>query len=296
MKTRSTSLLVFAIAAGAMIALAGGGFVPGLAARMAAAQEPAKDQNAAPVPKAADASTVNAKGADGWGSLKGRFVYDGAVPAPVKLNAAGQQFCGQFRLVAENLVVSPKGGIANVVVWLRGNKAKVNPKFEQSRSDKVVLDNRNCRFVPHVVGLRVGQTLVITNSDPVAHDANIDGSSTKSNWLLPAGTSIDQAIAGAEILPAPVNDSVNGLMQAWMVVRPNPYFAFSDTNGNFDIKDLPAGEWEFQVWQEKSGYVTNVTVGGQEVKWAKGRVKWTIDANKTTDLGEMKLGAAQFNK
>ena len=85
-------------------------------------------------------------------------------------------------------------------------------------------------------------------------------------------------------------------MHAWMVVRPNPYFAISDKDGNFEIKDLPVGELEFQVWQERSGYVTDAKIGGQATKWPKGRVKWTIEDGKTTDLGEMKLAAAQFNK
>ena len=44
-------------------------------------------------------------------------------------------------------------------------------------------------------------------------------------------------------------------MSARLVVRPNPYFAVSDAKGNFEIKDLPAGELEFQVWHEHCGYV-----------------------------------------
>lgn len=239
-----------------------------------------------------------------WGSIKGRFVYDGTAPVQAKLNIdKDQATCGGHDLVDQSLEVAPTGGIANVVVWIaaktidnKPQKVKVNPGFAKTADAKVELNNKNCHFIPHVVGLRVNQTLVIKNSDPVAHNTKIDGLNTQINPLIPADTSSEQVIDAAENVPAPVSCSIHGWMHAWMVVRPNPYFAISDKDGNFEIKDLPAGELEFQVWQEKSGYVTDASVGGQEVKWPKGHVKWTVEADKTTDVGEMKLGAAQFNK
>ena len=98
-------------------------------------------------------------------------------------------------------------------------------------------------------------------------------------------------------LPAPVSCSIHGWMRARMVVRPNPYFAISDKDGNFEIKDLPAGELEFQVWQENARLRHRCRRRRPEKsKWPKGRVKWTIEADKTTDLGDMKLEAEQFNK
>ena len=241
------------------------------------------------------ATGAEANAADGWGSIKGRFLYDGAAPAPVKVNAGGQAFCGQIPLVNEDLVVAKDGGIANVVVWVR-SKVKINPKFAAAAANNVPLDNRNCHFEPHVVGLVVGQTLVIKNSDPIAHNTKIDGQNTQVNPLIPAGAVNAVPIAALENVPAPVNCSIHGWMHAWMVVRPNPYFAISDKDGNFEIKDVPAGEWEFQLWHERSGYVTDATISGKNVKWLKGRVKWTVEGDKAADLGEMKLAAAQFNK
>jgi hypothetical protein len=278
MTTTPTKSWLIAGAISAMIALAGSRIVA-----------------AGPQAKAADAPAAQAKAADGWGSVKGRFVYDGAAPAPVKLNVGGQPFCGQFPLVSEDLVVAKNGGIANVVIWVRG-KVKMNPKFAATATDKEVLDNLNCRFAPHVIGLRVGQTLVIKNSDQVAYVTKIDGVSTQATWLIPANTSVDQAIIGPENLPASLSDSIHPWKHGWMLVRPNPYFAISDTQGNFEIKDLPAGEWEFQLWQEKSGYITGATVGGQKLNWLKGRVKWSIADDKTTDMGDIKITAAQFSK
>jgi plastocyanin len=242
------------------------------------------------------ALAAGAASAEGWGSLKGRFTYDGTAPVPTKLNIdKDQAVCGTHDLVDQSIEVGSTGGLANVAVWVR-SKVKVNPDFEKTANDKVTLDNHNCHFEPHAIGLRVGQTLTIKNSDPVAHNTKVDGQNLQVNPLIPAGSSVDQSIDAPETLLVPVSCSIHGWMHAVLVVRPNPYFAISDKDGNFEIKDLPAGEWEFQVIHERSGFVTDATVGGQEVKWPKGHVKWTIEDGKTTDLGEMKLGAAQFNK
>ena len=107
------------------------------------------------------------------------------------------EVCGKHDLEDEGLVVGPSGGIANVVVWLR-SKVKVSPKFDATKADKVILDNKNCHFVPHVVGLRTGQTLVIKNDDPVAHNTKIDGLNNQMNPLIPASATSEQAIDVAE--------------------------------------------------------------------------------------------------
>ncbi len=233
-------------------------------------------------------SSVSARAAD-WGSIKGRFVFDGTPtpPTPIKIDK-DVEVCGKHNLMTQDLVVGPDGGVANVVVWVR-SKVKVNPEYKKTADDKIVLDNKNCHFIPHVVGVRVGQTLEIKNSDPVAHNTKIDGLNLQVNPLIPAGAADDEAISLPENLPAHVSCSIHQWMSALLVVRPNPYFAISDEKGNFEIKDLPAGELEFQVWHEHCGYVTKAVINGEDVKWPKGRVTWTIKAGDTTNLGDMKI-------
>jgi hypothetical protein len=84
-------------------------------------------------------------------------------------------------------------------------------------------------------------------------------------------------------------------MKSWILVRDNPYFAVTDKDGKFEIKDVPEGEWQFQVWQEKSGYLTDVKVGGKKTTWAKGRLTQKF-AGKDVDLGEILVGEANFKK
>ena len=70
--------------------------------------------------------------------------------------------CGKHKLVNEELVVSEDGGLANVVIFVRSKKVTVHPDLEDgSKADALVLDNKNCRFEPHVGFVQTGQTLTI---------------------------------------------------------------------------------------------------------------------------------------
>jgi hypothetical protein len=84
-------------------------------------------------------------------------------------------------------------------------------------------------------------------------------------------------------------------MKAWVVVRPNPYAAVSKADGSFEIKNVPAGEVELQLWHEKAGYIGEINVGGKAEKIAKGRKKLKV-ASGDNDLGTVVLDANLFKK
>ncbi|HKD35715.1 MAG TPA: hypothetical protein VKB78_02915 [Pirellulales bacterium] len=237
--------------------------------------------------------------AEDWGTLKGKFVFDGKAPPPTAIDVTkDQEYCGNKGLVNEELVVdATTGAIANVMLWVRKKDVPIHPDYEKTASETVVLDNKGCRFEPHVQGIRVGQTLQLKNSDPVAHNTNVQGRNNQINPLIPAKSSSDQKIDQSEILPALVSCNIHPWMKGRLIVRDNPYFAVSKKDGTFEIKNVPAGDIEFVVYHEKSGYVTDATLNGQTVKWPKGVMKVTIKAgDEPTDLGEIKLSSAQFNK
>ena len=98
-------------------------------------------------------------------------------PTPAAIDVTKDpEYCGNKGLVNEELVVDRKtGALANVMLWVRKKDVPVHPDYEKTASDTVVLDNEGCRFQPHVQGIRVGQTLQLKNSDPVAHNTNVQG-------------------------------------------------------------------------------------------------------------------------
>lgn len=241
---------------------------------------------------------VSVAEAEDWGTLKGRFVYSGDIPAASELKADKDvEVCGKHKLLSEELVVGADKGVANVVVFVRDKDVKVHPDAAAAaKSAKVVLDNKDCRFEPHVALVQVGQDLVVKNSDTVGHNSNIATlKNSPSNNLIPAGGEAKVSFKSAEAIPAQVTCNIHPWMKAWLVVRDNPYAAVSGADGSFEIANLPAGEVELQIWHEKAGYIGEIKVGGKAEKTAKGRKKVKITP-AGTDLGEMVLDTSLFAK
>jgi len=229
--------------------------------------------------------------ADQWADLTGRFVLDGPVPTPAKLVVSKDtEVCGKHPLVDESLVVGPDGGIANVIVYVRSAKVKVHPDLAKPEGE-VVLDNKNCRFEPHVLPIQIGQTLLLKNSDPIGHNSNVQPLGDQgANPLIAAGTDAKHKFNRKQTLPVPVSCNIHPWMKAYVLPRDNPYTAVSDEDGNFTIKDLPAGaKLEFQVWQEKAGYLE------AKSDWKKGRFEMTLKPGEN-NLGVIKVKPALFEK
>jgi plastocyanin len=248
------------------------------------------------------AEVAEAPAAGGWGHLKGKFVYDGAPPkAPAVQITKDQAFCGEFDLVDESLLVNAENkGLANVVVALylkRGAEAPdVHESYADSVSAAVELDNENCRFEPHVTLLRTSQTLHVVNSDQVGHNTKIDTlDNPASNVTVPVGGSFDQQFTASERRPAAVSCSIHPWMKGWLIVQESPYAAVSNKDGEFEIANLPSGNWTFHVWHGAGGNIDEVTVNGKTTKWSKGRVDFAIQPDQTMDLGEVKVSPDMFN-
>ena len=83
-------------------------------------------------------------------------------------------------------------------------------------------------------------------------------------------------------------------MSAVLLVRPDPFFAVSSSDGTFEIKGLPAGkEIEFQAWHERAGFVSTIKLNGKATTWDKGRFKQKLKAGDN-DLGDIKIAPKNF--
>lgn len=233
-----------------------------------------------------------------WGDLTAKFVLDGKAPtAKLIVPNKDQEICGKFKLVDEQLVVNPSNnGIANVVVFLylaRGVKPPaIHESYEKTANDPVVLDNKNCRFEPHIVALRTGQPLQVGNSDSVGHNTNITTlNNVGQNVIVPTGTNMKMTFAAPENNVSPIACNIHPWMKAYAVIKDHPYVGISDADGNVTIKNLPAGKWTFQLWQEAIGYVDTAKQDNKPVKWMRGRVEVEIKKGMNT-LGEIKIPVA----
>lgn len=233
-------------------------------------------------------ASVAATASAQWGNLKGKIVYDGKAPEAKKLDTSKEAMCVAHNLTDESLLVGPDGGIKDVVIFVRTKGVKVNPSLEKP-ADKVEIDNKDCRFEPHILPLLLSQTLVVKNSDPFSHNSNVtEVGGQGANPLIAPGKEATYKYARAQVIPQPVACNIHPWMKALVLPRDNPYFAVTKADGTFEIKDLPAGKLEFQVWQEKAGNVDTKA-------WPKGRFTMDIKAGDN-DLGTVKLEPKLFNK
>lgn len=232
-----------------------------------------------------------------WGALKGRFLVDGTVPVPEAVKLGPDPVCHAAKPVDESVLIGKEGGLQNVVVYVRvprRTKLPLPPSAKPTNDQPMEMTNKQCAFVPRITLLRTGQPLVVKNDDPTAHNTKFDLlKNTPLNQLIAGGEKLERTFDKAESLPLPVSCNIHPHMRGYVLIRDDPYMAVTNAKGEFIIKQLPAGEHEFQFWHE-TGYLKNVKfTAGKTAKASdrRGRAKLTIPADGELDLGEVRLPA-----
>lgn len=229
-----------------------------------------------------------------WGSLKGRFVVDGTPAELPPLQVDKDAVCMEAKPQNEAIVIGEDNGLANVVVYLRAprtGKIAVHPDYEAELSKPVVLDNRGCAFHPHITLVRVGQPLEITNSDPTGHNTNVNVFSF--NQTIPAMGKTQIKAPKESPLPTPVVCNIHPFMKSHLLSLKHPYMVASGDDGSFEIKNLPVGKHEIQLWHEVPGYMKDLATKSGKAN-RQGRINVTVAAGKTVDLGDIKVPASML--
>src|SRR6185295_3348805 len=112
-------------------------------------------------------------------------------------------------------------------------------------------------YLPHVVGIQVGQPLEILNSDPTLHNVHaIPKQNKEFNFGQPnKGMKTARVFDKPEIM-VPFRCDVHGWMNAYAGVVAHPFFAVSTADGSFTIKGLPPGAYTLEAWHERLGTQT----------------------------------------
>jgi len=195
-----------------------------------------------------------------WGGIKGRILLQGDVPAQKVLvkPPIPKLPAGAVAIMDESLVVDAKSkGIANIAIWSAKMPAAIHPELINPAAPAVTVNLTGGKFAPHISVMRTDQTLSFVNLD--ATDYNVRGTPLKNqgfNTLVRARAVMPPMnFKLAERLPVMIGDDIHNWMRAYVIVVDHPYATVTDRDGNFEIKNLPAGEHEFKVWHEIPGYI-----------------------------------------
>ena len=216
---------------------------------------------ATPAGQKVDMSTV--------GDVNGTVVVDGAVPKnePIKMNAdpvcVTQNKTPQFQ---ETYLVSSDGKtLGNVFVYVKDGLG--NYVFD-APTETARIDQKDCRYHPHVFGMRVNQPLEIVNSDPTLHNIHAmpKGNSEFNNGQPIQGMKMTHTFDKKEVM-VPFKCDVHGWMNAYVGVLDHPYYAVTKDDRKFELANLPPGTYTIEAWHEKLGPMTqSVTIGPKETK------------------------------
>jgi plastocyanin len=133
--------------------------------------------------------------------------------------------------------------VQNAVIWLDAPGA---PKAAQTH--RVVLDQRNLTFYPHVLAIRVGTTVDFPNNDRVFHNVfSFKNGKRFDLGLYPVGDV--KKIKFDQPGLSRIFCNIHPGMAAYVMAVDTPYFAVSDREGRFTLPNVPAGSYTYRAWR-----------------------------------------------
>ena len=186
------------------------------------------------------------------GTISGMVKFEGDVPERKMLEITKDQaICGATEKYDESVVIGEGNALKNTIVYLMD----ISQGKAFDKAVKLEIDQKNCKFSPHVQIVPVGTRLTMLNNDKVNHNVHIFSSinkpvnkqQTKNRRKMPLA-----AVKKPEG-PVSVKCDIHGWMSAWIAYVPHPYFAVTDEKGEFTLEDVPAGTYKLGYWHEACG-------------------------------------------
>ena len=216
------------------------------------------------------------------GDVNGVVSFDGVAPKNEPIRMSADPVCVKENTTpqSQETYAVADGKLANVFVYVKDGLGNYiyDPPTEPAR-----IDQKNCRYHPHVFGMRVNQPLEILNSDPTLHNIHALPKANKefNNGQPIQGMKMSHTFDAKEVM-VPFKCDVHGWMNAYVGVLDHPYFAVTGKDGTFELKTLPPGTYTIEAWHEKLGTSTQtVTLAAKETK----EITFTFKASgaSTTD-------------
>jgi len=203
-------------------------------------------------------------------TVTGTITFDGKPPVlrPIAMDA--EPVCAKkhagHAVMPEMLVLGTGQTMGNVLVFV--SKGVPAGKTYPAPTTPVTVDQDGCMYIPHVMGIMVGQPYKILNTDGILHNIHtLPKINPAFNRGQPATvkemtTNFPKAEAAFQI-----KCDVHPWMSAYMAVFTHPFYSVTKTDGKFTISGLDPGTYEITAWHERLGTQTAmVTVGANDTK------------------------------
>ena len=185
------------------------------------------------------------------GSIKGTVIYEGEQPPRAPVRRDTDPYCAKTQKLDEDVLVT-KGKLKDVLVRIKNGTVGTH----STPTTPVVLDQKDCTYVPRVVGVMPGQRLVVKNSDGTFHNVNGQVQGGKSLFNKPhepkgADLALEAKATAGDVIDIVCN--VHPWMHSYALVQDHPYFAVTGDDGVFTISGLPPGTYTLEAWHPTLG-------------------------------------------
>jgi plastocyanin len=191
------------------------------------------------------------------GSVSGRMAFDGPAPAPEPLKMTSDPACAEASgpNPMNDAVLVSNGALQNVFVYV---KEGLDPGYSfDVPTTALKFDQRGCRYLPRVFGVRAGQPIDVLNDDNTLHNVHALPKTNRefNHSMGTKGEKRTYTFAEPEVMVRFKCD-VHNWMTAHVGVMAHPYFAVSKADGTFEIAGLPPGSYTIEAWHERFGAQT----------------------------------------
>lgn len=212
------------------------------------------------------------------GDISGTITLKGTPPAEKPIDKSADKNCGASATPAttHHYVVGGKGELANAVISLKG----MDGKSAGASAAPAVMDQKNCEYNPVILAVQTGQKIAVKNSDPTLHNVHaiptVSGNSEKNQAQAPNAPDLVFSFAKPENF-LKFQCDVHNWMFSWVSVFDHPYFAVSDKDGKYTIKNVPDGKYTMVVMHRKAAPASAPVTKEIEVKGGSVTEDFTLE-------------------